>query len=201
MANQWDLTPQASKEDIEKRRLEIMKLRRIGTPWEEIADKIGKMFNRSISYQQCAEDYRIIMAARAKELHQETDAIRSEQLYRLGVAIKRVWDRIDAENPSLDHIEILIKLETRMAKLLGTDAPSKSEVDDKRKAPVQLSEAQIKSRMEFIMRRMERFGKPAVTVSAVPVVEGIVEDNTLQHITSVEALPREEPRNDEAGEE
>ncbi len=206
MANQYSSLMPASPEEMEKRRFEVMKLRRIGTTWEEIAEKIGEMFNRPISYQQCAEDFRIIMKARAAELHEETDAIRNSQIHRLSVAINRVWKRIDAENPSLEHVEILIKLETRMSRLLGTDAPVKSEVNDARK-PVQLTEAQIKDKIAEIYGRLKQKQElpPVPVVTEIAAKDGEI---ILQHITSAteevvleQANERPGEDNDEADEE
>lgn len=175
MANQWTSIAQSTPEVIEKRRFEVVKLRRTGHTFDEIAEKISVMFNRPISNVMVAEDFRIVMKKRAKELHEETDAIRESQAFRILSLVKLYWGKVERGTITVEETEVLIKLETRLSKLLGTDAPLKSEIDDKRRKP-QLTAEQMKAKMAEIYGRLAKQGiipapPPQITVEATVIPE------------------------------
>ena len=162
MANQYSSEMPLKKEDIETRRFFVMQKRNLGFTYEEIAEAYASEHGgRRFAPSMLAEDFRIIMSARAKELHEETDHLRASQIYRLQLAAKRLMPLVDREVPSLEAMETLIKLEARIARLLGTDMPSKSEVDDKRRKP-ELTSEQVKARFNELSERVAaRLAAPA----------------------------------------
>ncbi len=150
MSNQYVIKPQTDPETIEKRRRRIMELRRDGVLWDEVVKIISTEFGK-ISLVMCTQDFRIFMKERVAQLHEPTDAVRQAMVDRLDMAIAGIVERVKAG--SLDHIEVLIKLESRRARLLGLDAPSERVIDDKRDRP-KLSIQETLDRLKMIQDRV-----------------------------------------------
>ena len=111
--------------DIEDRRLLVMELRRKHLYWDEISKQVSQRFGRPIGPVQCCEDFRIVMRNRAKELSEETDAIRETAIQQLDHAATKILDKVEAGD--LDAVDTYLKIQTRKARLLGLDAPQQRE--------------------------------------------------------------------------
>jgi hypothetical protein len=165
MANQYSSEMPAFPDEILERRIFVMKHRNRGYTWEEVTDAWEKHSGRRLSINQLYADFRIIMKQRSIELREETDEIRTGQVEVLRMARKKLLDHlIDRDGPpNLEAVEVLIKLEARIARLLGTDAATKSEVSVTRKP--ELTTDQIREKMQEIQARIrERLGEPGTVV-------------------------------------
>lgn len=152
MANQYTDRPQSTPEHIEERRLFVMQCRRKAFTWERCAEAVTAKYGYKITFAQCAEDFRIIMKARAKELAEETDSMRATMVDQLDSILTKALER--AEEGSLDHMEIVIKLLARKSRLLGVDAPLRTETEDKTPALTNLSRAALLDRITAIQARL-----------------------------------------------
>lgn len=191
-------------DQVDLRRTEVVRLRRRGHIWEDIPRLIREKFGATPSIQVLFNDFKVTMARRVKEQHEEVDAARGLMLDRLDKLILGILDR--AESGSLDHIEMLLKLEQRRSKLIGADAPVKSEIDDKRPAPPKLTEAQILDRMaviqEKLRQRMENRGVQPVNQLTNGAQEGELvfpEEDVILPAQSLEPNQEIDPPKDASG--
>ena len=121
MANQYTSMMPRTPEEITERRLFVMKSRVRHMNWDEITKAVTKEFGYPISPAQCAEDFRVVMRQRAKELNVETATLREVSIQQLDNAASKIIDKVDLGD--LDALETYLKIQTRKAKLLGLDAP------------------------------------------------------------------------------
>lgn len=154
----------SSPEELQIRREFIVDCRRRGLIWDAVAKAVHTRFGRLISDTQCAEDFRIIMKQRQKAWHEAADACRDIALQRLDKAVEVIWDRIEAG--SLDHIEMLLKIETRRAKLLGIDEQHEN-IDANRP---RLTEEELLEKIRLVAERIKSRGLPLPNMS-LPMID------------------------------
>lgn len=151
MPNQWSPKDQLSSEQVEKRRQFVIKQRVLSKSWEAIALEVRQEFGYSITRTQVAEDFRIAMKRRSDEEHQDLDAYRDTMLSQLDMVAEKVIER--ALTGDLDAAEVLIKIQTRKSRLLGTDAPTRTQVEDTTPRG-RLTPTQIYDRIQAISDRL-----------------------------------------------
>jgi hypothetical protein len=140
-----------TSEQLYERRLFIMEQRRDHLTYEAIAQKVTEKFGYPISAVQCFEDFRLIMAQRAKQLNDATDECREIAIQQLDSVCLAILPQVKAG--SLEAIDRYLKIQQRKAKLLGLDAPVQHE--DVTKAP-RLTVDEIMHRMKEISEKIAR---------------------------------------------
>jgi len=155
MANQYSSLMPATPEELHERRVFVMQKRVECYTFDEIARMVREKFDRPISAVQCAEDYRVVMKARIKELNEPTDTVRAAAIARLHQMMNAIMERV--QQGSLDHIEVFLKLEARLAKLTGVDAPTQSELTVKKDGEV-LTREQLLEKVALLRERLKSAG-------------------------------------------
>lgn len=137
-------------EDVERRRIQACKMRLRGMSYHRIAAALG------VSISQIYKDVMWEARKRAEEFRETVEEVRQMEVERLDVILDRLWDRIDTDNPSLDHLEAFFKVSTRRAKLLGLDAAGKSEVTIRDGRPEHTPDADLYKRVRELQERLAR---------------------------------------------
>lgn len=182
MANQWTERRQMPPEHIEERRRFVMECKRKAFNFDQIAEKIEERWGYRLSVVMVAEDFRIIMRKRNAELNEDTDAVRTMMVDQLDRVLTKALDM--AEAGSLDHAELAVKLLTRKARLLGTDAPVRTETEDT--TPLKLAPAQVLERITAIQTRLRAHLNPApVDAEVVKSDEMLAPREVAREISSV----------------
>lgn len=152
MSNQHIIRPSTDPETIRVRRIKVLECRRRFLTWDKTADEISEWLGYKISISQCAEDLRVLVRQRSAELHEDIDSARAVMVDQLDSVMVKLAEH--AGNGSLDHAETLLKFIARKAKLLGADAPTRTEslIDDRRE---RLKPEQILERMALIQARLK----------------------------------------------
>lgn len=134
------------REAIAERRAEACRLARDGVPWQEIADRLGYA-SRGAAYTDVMRQLRKT-EAELKDLVNDRRAMEDARLDEALAVVKRVMntrhvvtnggivvrDR-DTDEPLEDHgpllaaVDRLIKIGERRARIYGTDAPMKADID------------------------------------------------------------------------
>ncbi len=122
-----------------ERRLRVLELYKSGiTSCRNIAKVLetregGKY---AISKDTISRDIRRCLADLRKEQLSETEDMRALERARLDDELRAIWPQVRNGNPRA--IEVALKIQERMAKLYGLDAPVKSELTGKDGAPVEI---------------------------------------------------------------
>lgn len=153
--------PKGSRLSTELRRVEVIKLRAIGWNTYALAEKFG------VTHQTISEDIEIYLERVKSESKDRVATERELDLIRIDDSLRDVEAcmaalRVEAKNGEREASQVIArlidtrcKLLDRRAKLLGTDAPSKSEVTGKDGAALSgnLTPAMVRSFVE------EEFGR------------------------------------------
>jgi hypothetical protein len=100
------------------RRLEVLRLRKAGKDFREIAAEVG--------YAGPSGAYQAFEAAMRETLREPADQVRALELERLDAMLRAVWP--SALEGELRSIETVLRLMDRRARYLGLDAPTKVDI-------------------------------------------------------------------------
>ena len=103
-----------------ERRLRALELRKSGHTYEQIADDLG--INVSAAYRH------VVLALQAirEKTNEAADEVRTLEITRIDTMIGVLWPRVlKGDYLAMDRV---IKLMERRSKMLGLDAPAKSEI-------------------------------------------------------------------------
>ena len=104
-----------------ERQIKALTLRKAGAGYQAIADALG--------YKDHTGAWRAVKAALKKTLQEPADELRQLELARLDDMLKAIAPYVAAGN--LTAIDRALKIQERRARLLGLDAPTKQETDNK----------------------------------------------------------------------
>jgi transposase len=116
--------------DIEARRKRAVKLRVDGHSYREIADKLR------VSVQTAFADVAAVMERTQLAADKLAGEIRSIDLERLDIATKALLPKV--KRGDLRAVEKLVAVIARRAKLVGADAPERSELSGPEGAPIEI---------------------------------------------------------------
>ena len=102
---------------LEKRK-QALQLAIAGVDYQTIADRVG--------YNSRQAAHAAVKSALVETLRPPSDELRQMQLTRLDEMIKYLWSQVSKGN--YNAVDRIIKIEERRAKLLGLDAPTKTDV-------------------------------------------------------------------------
>lgn len=125
-------------------------MRRRGMSYPDIADALGIALTTAYRYVQ------LEMKRLDGERRAEAEGVLAMELERLDRLLNAVIDK--AESGSLDHIDTVLRLSERRAKLLGLNAGIKHtvEVDDKRALP----DIEVYKKTRALLERLAAAGHP-----------------------------------------
>lgn len=126
---------QAVKElTIEQRRAKVVFLRVRGHSIRDIAAKLG------VSVGTIHDDLTEVLVRAREDSTEKMKAERETSVARLELAIEKIMPQV--LRGGLDAADRLVRLEQRLAKLKGTDAPTKTELSGPDGAPIPVSVAE-----------------------------------------------------------
>ena len=128
--------------------IKALELRRKGWSYPKIADELGVALSTAYRYVNNE------LERLANERHIEGEKVLDIELARLDRLTEAIMER--CEDGSLDHIDTMMKLMDRRAKLLGLNAPTKHAhlIDDKRALPDQ----ELYNRTRALLLRLQAAG-------------------------------------------
>ena len=130
---------------IEVRQAKATDLRISGKSIRAIAEELG------VSVGTVHSDLETVLVRSRDEANDKIQVERETSVARLELAIERIMPKVLDGN--LDACDCLVRLEGRLAKLKGTDAPLKQELSGPEGAPIAVS---VK---EDLTRKLEDLGK------------------------------------------
>lgn len=98
--------------------LKALELRKAGIPYQRIAESLG--------YKDASGAWRAVKAALKKTLQEPADELRQIEIERLDAMLSSIWASV--KQGQYGAIDRAIKIMERKAKLLGMDAPTKTDV-------------------------------------------------------------------------
>lgn len=129
----------AAREDSQRQKAEVMRLRRTGTTFQEIGDELGVTRQRAhqiytkalkeIPAQEVTE-YRAEQADRLDALLVKANEVLARQHITVsnGKVVMLDGRPVPDDGPTLDAIKTVLAIEDRRAKLLGLDTPVKQQL-------------------------------------------------------------------------
>lgn len=139
---------------IEKRRASVVQLRVAGWNIRDIAAHLD------VSVGTVHGDLSEVLVRTREQANDNVKVERELSIQRLELAIKKIWPAVEAGN--LDAVDRLTRLEARLAKLQGLDAPTKQELSGPDGAPIEVT---ARSNLE---RKLEELGKRLAGGAAQP---------------------------------
>lgn len=106
-------------ERIATRRVKALELRKAGFSYREIAKQLG------VDVKTAHDDVMAELLVLREATVSDAKALREIELERSDVAIKGLWNKV--KDGDTQAISALVRVQERRAKLLGIDAPAKSE--------------------------------------------------------------------------
>ncbi len=128
------------KEETQRQKAEVMRLRRQGQTFEEIGEQLGVTRQRAhqiywqtlreIPAQQVAE-YRAEQAERLDELLRKAHEVLQRRHITVsnGQVVRLDGQPVEDDGPTLMAIKTILAIEERRAKLFGLDTPVKQQVE------------------------------------------------------------------------
>lgn len=168
-----------TEEEIQRRCIEAMKLRREGNSYREIGEALGVTPNQA--YADVLKELRRVR----KEEYENVEEMRILEAKRLDWMLTRLAKRVDAGDD--DAIELSMKIMTRRSKLFGVDTPvvKKLELSDVRRPTdsdkaLLLRAEQLRAKIDGLVGGRAALGDGSNVVDAeivpnvveTPVVEG-----------------------------
>lgn len=134
-----DTRTPARKEDSQRRRADVMRLRRTGATFEEIGDRLGitkqavhKIYTKALAEIPAQEvtEYRAEQADRLDALLVKANEVLARQHITVsnGKVVMLDGRPVPDDGPTLDAIKTVLAIEDRRAKLLGLDTPVKQQL-------------------------------------------------------------------------
>jgi hypothetical protein len=139
---------------IEQRRAKVVKLRVAGWSIRDIAAHLN------VSVGLVHGDLSEVLVRTREQANESVKVERELSIERLETAIKKIWDQV--EGGDLDAVDRLVRLEQRLAKLQGLDAPTKQELSGPDGAPIEVT---TKTTLE---RKLDELGKRLTGGTAQP---------------------------------
>ena len=124
-----------------ERQRQALELRKAGVSFDLIAQQLG--------YSNRQGAHFAVESALQKTLQKPGDDLRQLDIERLDSLLFAVWP--DARRGSLDHIDAALKILTRRAKLLGLDAPVKTELTGPDGGPIELAAVMLTQKLQRIV--------------------------------------------------
>jgi hypothetical protein len=108
------------------RKLQALELRKAGATFQAIADKLG--------YRGPSGAHKAVVSALRATLREPAEELRELELMRLDAMLLGLWRRAQAgEEKAVDRV---LRIAERRARLLGLDAPARSELSGPQGKPV-----------------------------------------------------------------
>lgn len=104
------------------KKLEALELRKAGNSYAEIANALG--------YKTSSGAYRAVMTALKKTLQDPSEEVRQLEIERLDAMLMAMWEKRDKPM----YADRILRIMERRAKLLGLDAPTKTDLTSKGEA-------------------------------------------------------------------
>lgn len=101
-----------------QRKCEALRLRAAGATFQEIADGLG--------YSSVSGAHKAVVSALRETLQEPSDELRRLESDRLRAMMAAVWPRV--EGGDLHAIDRALRIQERLARLLGLDAPARAEL-------------------------------------------------------------------------
>ena len=133
-----------------ERQKQALQLRTAGVAYEEIAARLG--------YRGRSGAYAAVMRALKATLQEPADELRKLELERLDKLLLGVWPQAVRGNQG--SVDRALRIMERRAKLLGLDAPVKSEWSGPDGGPIEVTDARERL-LALINRRAAGGGTPA----------------------------------------
>lgn len=134
-----DTRTPARKEDAQRRRADVMRMRREGQTFEAIGDELGvtkqavhKIYTKALAEIPAQEvtEYRAEQADRLDALLVKANEVLAAQhvVVQHGKVVMQDGKPLPDNGPVLDAIKAVLAIEDRRAKLLGLDTPVKQQL-------------------------------------------------------------------------
>jgi DNA-binding CsgD family transcriptional regulator len=122
MVESHGISTKPAEVENETVRGEILRLRRQGYVYREIAERVGRSIGSVHRTVQRA------MAEAKRENREEADDLADAQIERLQAILTKLWPLAYPEsgNPDMDAVDRVLKIEQRIAALRGLDAPART---------------------------------------------------------------------------
>lgn len=122
-----------SDDEGDRKRKEVLRLRRLGHSFPEIAERLG------CTRQNAQYHYRRAVTAFHGEIDKLAEICRAEELDRLDVLWRRWWPKaVRIREPDSEAARICLQLSDRRRKLLGADPPTKVASTNPNGSPIDL---------------------------------------------------------------
>ena len=126
-----------------KRERDALTYRLGGMKQWEIAEKLG------VTTQAVSKMLKRVLEETAKEISEDAGKLRAVQLERIEMMIRGLWSRaITGDEKAIDAVRQLLN---RQARLLGIDAPQRTEVSGPEGGPIEFSTTE-----QCIMGKLDR---------------------------------------------
>jgi hypothetical protein len=149
------------------RHLAALELRKAGATYQQIADQLG---------YACAKGaHKAVQSALKATLREPADEVRELEIARLDAALLAIWRRVQGGDEKA--IGRLLGIMERRARLLGLDAPKRSEFSGPQGAPLAIDYPALAQRFfDLIELTAERMGTdaPPELVEGEAIEEGLV---------------------------
>lgn len=106
--------------EVKKRQQQAVNLRLAGATYQEIADSLGVTPPAVHKYMKKEMDQL------RKETEQDAEHLRAMEISKLDAAQKAIWSQVTKGH--LGAVDRLVRISDRRAKLLGLDAPAKTQL-------------------------------------------------------------------------
>ena len=142
---------------VQGRQLQALELRKAGVSYEAIAASLG--------YRDRSGAYRAVTAALKLTLREPAEELRTLELERLDAMLLALWRRVQAgDEKTVDRV---LHIMERRARLLGLDAPLRSEFNGSFSAPFDLH-AEAIAAVEFIEAACDRLVEQQPVAAELP---------------------------------
>ena len=125
---------------VDKQR-QALELRKAGATFQSIA--------QALNYATAQGAYCAVEAGLRKTLQEPADGLRRLDSERLDSLLLAIWPQ--ARAGSLDNIEMVLKILTRKARLLGLDAPVREEITGKDGGAIEIAAITLAQRLQRII--------------------------------------------------
>lgn len=140
-----------------ERQTRALELRRDGLTYREIAEKVG--------YKGPSSAYRGIMAALRRTQQPPADALRKLELERLDLAAAAIVEKVLAGD--LQAIDRWVRLSESRRRLLGLDAPARTEITGAEGGPVLVATPEWQRLRALILSTLEAHPQAKAALVAV----------------------------------
>lgn len=122
------MNEKGEKEKIPERMIECLRLRQAGKSYREIGPELG------ISFTTAYNDVKRALEELREHCREEAILVRDIQVTRIDSMIDAIWQ--DALGGNLLAVDRVVKLEDQRARLIGTFAPAKQEIEHNVPEPI-----------------------------------------------------------------